>query len=283
MNTQLSFKDIEGRICVITGGAGVLGYAMAEGLAGWGARIALLGRTKEKVENAARELNETYSIDALGIQADVTNQDSVRQAYELIRKQLGVVNVLVNCAGGNSPKATTPLETMRTDGTELEQSFFGLEMEGFRHVFDLNILGTIIPTQIFARDMLEQKRGSIINISSMAATRPLTKVAGYASSKAAIDNFTKWLAVHLAPTHIRVNAIAPGFFLTEQNRFLLVDKDTGEFTPRGKKIVDHTPMGRLGEPEDLQGCLLFLASELSRFVTGTILEVDGGFGAYSGV
>jgi NAD(P)-dependent dehydrogenase (short-subunit alcohol dehydrogenase family) len=191
--------------------------------------------------------------------------------------------VLINGAGGNAPTATTQLEFLSTENLdELSKGFFGLDIEGFRRVFDLNFLGTVLPTMVLAEDMAG-RGGSIINISSMNSYRPLTKIPAYSAAKAGINNLTEWLAVHFAKLNIRVNAIAPGFFLTDQNRFLLTDKETGKLTARGNRIIDGTPMGRFGEPEELIGTLLYLISDLSKFVTGVIIPVDGGFNAYSGV
>jgi NAD(P)-dependent dehydrogenase (short-subunit alcohol dehydrogenase family) len=190
----------------------------------------------------------------------------------------------VNGAGGNSPDATTKVEMMEESGSENhEDTFFGLKIEGFDRVFDLNFKGTLIPSMVFGTDMVNKKSGSIVNISSMNSFRPLTKIAAYSAAKAAVNNFTQWLAVHFARTGVRVNAIAPGFLLTNQNRFLLIDEKTGDATPRGKKITNGTPMGRYCLPEELTGTLLYLVSDLSGFVTGVVIPVDGGFSAYSGV
>jgi NAD(P)-dependent dehydrogenase (short-subunit alcohol dehydrogenase family) len=202
----------------------------------------------------------------------------------IIHERLGTIDILVNGAGGNSPAATTRVEKM--DGSEnenKEETFFGLRIEGFEKVFDLNFKGTLIPSMVFAAEMVRNKSGVIINISSMNSFRPLTKIPAYSSAKAAVNNFTQWLAVHLAKTGVRVNAIAPGFLLTDQNRFLLIDENTGELTSRGKKIINGTPMERYCLPEELTGTLIYLASDLSKFVTGVVIPVDGGFSAYSGV
>ena len=201
---------------------------------------------------------------------------TLEHAAQQIRKEFGRIDCLINAAGGNSPKATTNATT----------SFFDLPEEGLKYVSDLNLLGTILPTQVFGRLMVEQKEGIILNVSSMAAFRPLTRVAAYGAAKAAVTNFTQWLAVHMAQEYsprIRVNAIAPGFFLTEQNRFLLTEKETGALTARGQKIMDHTPMARFGQPEDLLGAVLWLLSPASTFVTGIVVPIDGGFSSYSGV
>jgi NAD(P)-dependent dehydrogenase (short-subunit alcohol dehydrogenase family) len=205
------------------------------------------------------------------------------------------VDFLINGAGGNSAKATTTVETYTTDDGRLmtddrrpmtddrRKTFFDLDQAGFQFVFDLNFTGTVLTTQVFGEAMAQRGSGVILNISSMNSFRPLTKIPAYSAAKASINNFTQWLSVHLAPTGVRVNAIAPGFFLTDQNRFLLTDKETGEATPRGKKIITNTPMGKYGQPEDLQGAVLFLLSEASSFITGVILPVDGGYSAYGGV
>ncbi len=204
-------------------------------------------------------------------------------AKKEINEKLGKIDVLVNCAGGNNPAATTQLEFLTKDDiNDLSKGFFGLELDGFRQVFDLNFLGTVLPTMIFAKDMVG-RGGSIINISSMSSYRPITRVVAYSAAKSAVNNLTEWLAVHLAKLNIRVNAIAPGFFLTDQNRFLLLDKETNQLTERGKKIIAHTPMGRFGEPEEIVGTLLYLISDISKFVTGVVIPVDGGFNAFCGV
>jgi NAD(P)-dependent dehydrogenase (short-subunit alcohol dehydrogenase family) len=230
----------------------------------------------EKVRGLAQDIQEQGG-QALGIAADVLDEDSLEAAAQQIMDRFGRVDILLNGAGGNKPEATA-MPGQRT--------FFDLPPEALQWVFNLNFMGTLLPTQVFGAQMAQQKAGVIINISSMAAFTPLTRVVAYAAAKASINNFTQWLAVYMAREHspsIRVNAIAPGFFLGDQNRFLLVEKDSGELTPRGKQIIDHTPMGRFGEPDDLVGTLLWLASDASRFVTGVVVPVDGGFNAYSGV
>jgi NAD(P)-dependent dehydrogenase (short-subunit alcohol dehydrogenase family) len=209
---------------------------------------------------------------------------SLAEAKKAVNEQLGPIDILINAAGGNSPKATTAVETIDDkDLDHLDRTFFGLEMDAFRKVFDLNFIGTLLPTMVFAKDMIERKHGVIINISSMNSYRPLTRIPAYSAAKASINNFTAWLSVHLAIQNIRVNAIAPGFFLTEQNRFLMYDQATGALSARGNKIIAGTPMKRFGTPDELQGALLFLISDMSKFVTGIVLPVDGGFSAYSGV
>ncbi|SRR6266487_577550 len=266
--------DVRGRTAVITGGSGHFGRAMASALAQAGAQVAILGRHLETAQTVAQSIQAAGGT-ALGIACDVTNRASLEHSREQITSALGPVDMLINAAGGNSPAATT----------SAEQSFFDLDTEAANHVFGLNFTGTFQSCQVFGRDMAERKQGCILNVTSMSGLRPLTRVPAYSAAKAAIVNFTQWLAVHMAQEYsprIRVNAIAPGFFLTEQNHYLMVDAD-GKLTPRGRAIVDHTPMGRLGDPDDLVGTLLWLVSPASSFVTGIVVPVDGGFSAYSGV
>jgi NAD(P)-dependent dehydrogenase (short-subunit alcohol dehydrogenase family) len=247
---------------------------MAAGLAQAGARVVIGSRSLERAEKAAGDLVSNHH-DAIGLQMDVTDRSSVEEACARILLQWGRIDILVNAAGGNIPEATA---------TE-DLSFFDLPQEALSEVMELNLVGTMIPSQVFGQQMAEQKEGTIINISSMAASRPLTRVVGYSASKSAVDNFTAWLAVYMAKNaspRIRVNAIAPGFFETEQNRFLLRTEE-GALSARGQQIVEHTPMDRFGEPEDLLGALLWLASPASAFVTGIVVPVDGGFSAFSGV
>jgi len=202
----------------------------------------------------------------------------------VINEKLGKIDLLINGAGGNSPQATTQVEQIEeTDLSNLDKTFYGLQMEGFDKVFALNFKGTVLPSMVFTKDMLEKKSGVVLNISSMNSYHPLTKIPAYSAAKASVNNFTEWLAVHLAKVGIRVNAVAPGFFITNQNRFLVLDEKTGDYSPRGNKIVSNTPMGKFGDPDDLQGAALYLLSDLSSFVTGIVIPVDGGFNAYSGV
>jgi NAD(P)-dependent dehydrogenase (short-subunit alcohol dehydrogenase family) len=270
----LKIYDFTGRSIVITGGTGVLCGAMAKALAGCGANVAVLARSPEKGEALLAEIDGPGR--AIIVAGDVLKADTLEAANRQVLAEFGRVDGLINGAGGNSPQATT-----RPDLT-----FFNLPEEALRYVFDLNMLGTILPCQVFGRQMAEQGEGVILNLSSMAAQRPLTRVIGYAAAKAGINNFTQWLAVHLAQQYsprIRVNAVAPGFFLGEQNRAFLIDPETNKLTQRGESIIAHTPMGRFGEPDDLLGAMLWLLSPASAFVTGIVVPVDGGFSAFGGV
>ncbi|EOZ98654.1 D-mannonate oxidoreductase [Indibacter alkaliphilus LW1] len=270
----MSLFKIKNKKIVITGATGVLGETIATHFAREGAQVIIIGRTASKVE---RLLDKIRSFDgsADGYLADVTKEEQVKKAAAQIREHFGTVDILINLAGGNMPEAIV----------QPDQTIHDLSIEAMRKVMDLNYQGTLIPCKVFLELMLPKGEGNIINISSMAASRPMTRVAGYASAKAAIDNLTKWLAVELCSKHgefFRVNAIAPGFFLTEQNRNLL-QENNGNLTQRGNQIITHTPMKRFGDPEDLLGALQWLCSDASKFVTGTIIPVDGGFSAYSGV
>jgi NAD(P)-dependent dehydrogenase (short-subunit alcohol dehydrogenase family) len=274
--------NLTNKVAVITGGAGVICSEMAKSLAAQGVNTVILDLNKDAAEKVANEIEMQLKKPSIGVSANVLDKASLEEVKNKIHAKFGPVDILVNGAGGNSPAATTKVEQM--DGSENpEDTFFGLQVEGFEKVFDLNFKGTLIPSMVFGTDMISKKSGVIINISSMNSYRPLTKIAAYSAAKAAVNNFTQWLAVHFSKTGIRVNAIAPGFLLTNQNRFLLVDEKTGESTPRGRKIINNTPMGRYGVPEELTGTLLYLASDLSKFVTGIVIPVDGGFSAYSGV
>ncbi|MBN1921848.1 MAG: SDR family oxidoreductase [Anaerolineae bacterium] len=267
--------DFTGKTFAVTGGAGALGGDVVIALAERGANVMILDLRLGGVPAIKERLGERANqVDACEV--NVMNRDSLLAAGEAIKARFGPLYGLVNAAGGNSPRATVS-PTM---------NFFDIPEDALRFVLDLNILGTFMPCQILAQQFTETGEGVILNYSSMNAYRPLTNIAAYSAAKAAITNFTAWLAVHLAQNYsgnIRVNAIAPGFFLGEQNRFLMVDKDTGNWTPRGQKVIDHTPMGRLGNPEDLLGCVLWLLSPASSFVTGITVPVDGGFSAYAGV
>jgi len=277
MNTlhASSLFNVSGLSVAITGGAGVLGSAMARTLLVNGATVTLIVRSPESAERARQSLADAGGTLHTQI-ADVTNKDSFATALHACKHQIGSLDALINSAGGNRPGATAMPD----------RPFWDLPAEDMRAVVDLNLMGTVIPCQIAGKIFAEQKSGNIINVSSMAAMRPLTRVVGYSASKSAVTNFTQWLSVHMCQAFgecIRVNAIAPGFFLTEQNRFLLTEAETGNLTARGKTILDHTPMGRFGQPDDLSGVLLWLLSPASRFVTGTVIPVDGGFSAFSGV
>ena len=267
--------DFSGKTVAITGGAGVLGSEIVSAVAGCGAKVALLEVNAEAGKALVERMGECGK-QVTVFYCDVLNPESIVAAAQEAKKNMGTIDCLVNGAGGNKPQATT----------SPDMKFFDLPPDAVRWVFDLNIMGTIIPSQAFGRIMAEQGFGSILNISSMNSFRPLTRIPAYSAAKAAVSNFTQWLAVHMAQEYsprIRVNAIAPGFFLTNQNRFLLTDRETGEWTARGKTIVGHTPMARLGEPRDLIGCVLWLLSPAADFVTGTVIPIDGGFSAFSGV
>ena len=281
---EYSFNDLNGKVCVLTGGGGVIGAVLAKGLASVGTKLAILDIKKEFADKVAGEIVSNYSTEAIGVEANVLEKSSLEQAKKIILDKFGKVDILINGAGGNSPKATTKEEFITDENlNSLDDTFFGLELEGFQKVFDLNFLGTLLPTMVFAKEMVERKSGVILNVSSMNAFRSLTKIPAYSAAKASINNFTEWLAVHFAKVNVRVNAIAPGFFLTNQNRFLLLDENTNELTARGKKIIDNTPMNKFGETDDLIGGTLFLISDMSSFITGTVLPIDGGFNVYSGV
>ncbi|WP_018606218.1 SDR family oxidoreductase [Uliginosibacterium gangwonense] len=277
--------DLTGKVAVVTGGAGVLGSAMCKSLAACGAKVVIIGRDLAKAEALATQIQASGGV-AKGISCNVLDRAALENSAKLIEETFGPCDILINGAGGNHPKGITGQEYFdaETAGKEPSQtSFFDLDSEGFKFVFDLNLMGTLLPSQVFARQMLGRKGCTIINISSMSAFRPLTKVAAYSGAKAAVSNFTQWLAVHLGQSGIRVNAIAPGFFITEQNQKLML-QDDGSFTPRAQKVIAQTPMRRFGEADELIGALLWLVeSKASGFVTGSIIAVDGGFSAYSGV
>jgi NAD(P)-dependent dehydrogenase (short-subunit alcohol dehydrogenase family) len=275
LETLMRWYDFTGQTVVITGGTGILGSDIACALAGCGARLAILDQNMEPAKALLERLGKRASETAL-FQVDVLSSESLHRAAEEVLARFVTIDCLINAAGGNQPRATTSAES----------KFFDLPADALRWVFDLNLLGTILPCQIFGRIMAERGSGTILNISSMNAFRPLTRIPAYSAAKAGVSNFTQWLAVHMAQEYsprIRVNAIAPGFFQTNQNRFLLRDRETGELTARGQSILAHTPMRRFGDPEDLLGAVLWLLSPASAFVTGTIVPIDGGFSAYSGV
>ncbi|MBU0475223.1 MAG: SDR family oxidoreductase [Bacteroidetes bacterium] len=281
---KYSFDDLNGKVCVLTGGGGVIGTVLANGLSKVGVKLAILDIKKEFADIVANKVIAETGIEAIGVEANVLDKASLENAKKIVLEKFGKVDILINGAGGNSPKATTKDEFITDENiNSLENTFFGLELEGFQKVFDLNFLGTLLPTMVFAKEMVERKEGVILNVSSMNSFRALTKIPAYSAAKASINNFTEWLAVHFAKMNVRVNAVAPGFFLTNQNRFLLIDEETKDLTARGKKIIDNTPMGKFGEPEDLIGGTLFLLSDVSSFITGIVLPIDGGFNIYSGV
>ncbi|WP_298338987.1 SDR family oxidoreductase [uncultured Algibacter sp.] len=270
---------------VVTGAGGVLCSTLAEALSKQGNRIALLDLNKEAALEAAEKINKAGGT-AIGVEANVLEKDSLIAAKEEVNKSFGKCDILINGAGGNHPLGTTTnpflqLEDLKNT-TEGFKTFFDLDPKGIQFVFNLNFIGTLLPTQIFAEDMVGRIGCSILNISSMNAFTPLTKIPAYSGAKAAVSNFTQWLSVHFSKVNIRVNALAPGFFLTEQNRALLTNAD-GSLTERGNQIIDQTPMGKFGEPEDLVGTTLWLCSEGASFVTGVVIPIDGGFSAYSGV
>lgn len=264
--------DVKGKVAVVTGGAGVLCAEMCRALAQADAKVAVLDLRLEPAEALASEIGNG----AIGVACNVLEKSSVEDAAQSVLNKFGRVDILINGAGGNKPDATT----------SAERPFFDLPAEAIRWVFDLNLMGTILPCQVFGKQMVAQKQGVILNISSMNAFRPLTRIAAYSAAKAAVSNFTQWLAVYMAQefsSEIRVNAIAPGFFVTEQNRFLLMEKETGSLTPRGSKVIVHIPQGRFGSAEDLTGAMMWLVSPASTYVTGVVVPVDGGFSAFSGV
>jgi len=275
LDELISQYDFNNRVVVVTGGAGVLCGEMVVALAGCNAYVAVIDREPEEAERL-RDDADLPEDRIMILDGDVLERESMERSFQEIQEEWGRIDCLINGAGGNDPDATTGEAN----------TFFDLPEEALRFVTDLNLLGTIIPSQVFGKSMAWQNEGVILNISSMNAFRPLTRIPAYSAAKAAVSNFTQWLAVHMAREYspnIRVNAIAPGFFLTEQNRFLLTDEETGEWTARGQSILDHTPMARFGAADDLVGAVLWLLSPLSQFVTGIVLPIDGGFSAYSGV
>ncbi|AQT68628.1 putative oxidoreductase [Anaerohalosphaera lusitana] len=267
--------DVKDKAVIVTGGGGVLCGAVAKDLASRGAKVCIVDYHEESAKRKAEEINEAGG-QAWGVKGNVLETEAMKAAFDFAVEKMGCVDVLINGAGGNRKEATT----------SEQMSFFDIPADAIRSVFDLNFLGTVIPSQIIGKYMCENSGGVILNVSSMNAFRPLTKIAAYSAAKAAVSNFTQWLAVHMCQNYsdnIRVNALAPGFFLTEQNRFLLTEEKTGDLTPRGKTIIDHTPMDRFGDAEDLCGTVLWLVSDASKFVTGIVVPVDGGFSAFSGV
>jgi NAD(P)-dependent dehydrogenase (short-subunit alcohol dehydrogenase family) len=267
--------SLENKVAVITGGTGVLGREMARALAGAGAKVVIVARRKPLAEELIQKLGSEFGQPGLAIEADVTDQRGLENANKEIEAKFGAIDILINAAGGNMPGAVI----------QPSQSFFDLHLSDFQKVLDLNLTGSLLPTLVLCHAWTKTKKGVIINISSMTAQRAITRVMGYSVAKAAIDSFTKWLSVELATKYgegIRVNAIAPGFFITDQNRKLLTNED-GSLTERGQKVILQTPMKRFGFAEELTGTLIWLCSDASKFVTGTVVAVDGGFGAYSGV
>lgn len=279
-----SFDHLREKTCVITGGGGVIGSSLALSLSQAGIKTALLDLNEELAIDKAKAIQDKTGTICVGVKANVLDKSSLEEAKKKIHDTIGTIDYLINGAGGNSPKATTGVETITEDlKDDLGQTFYGLDMAGFEFVFNLNFMGTVLPTMLLSRDMLDKGSGVILNVSSMSAYRPLTKIPAYSAAKASINSLTEWMAVHLASAGIRVNAIAPGFFLTEQNRFLLTDEKTGKLTERGEKIISNTPAGRFGEVEEIHGTVLYLLSDLSKFVTGVVIPIDGGFNAFSGV
>lgn len=281
--THAFLKD---RVAVITGGGGVLCSGFAKDLAAQGAKVAILDLKEEAAQKVADEITAAGGT-ALAVGCNVLEPESLEAAREKINAAFGTCDILINGAGGNNPRGTTDKETLAlsdiAEKAEGVKTFFDLDPKGIEFVFNLNFLGTLLTTQCFAKEMVGKKNVSILNISSMNAFRPLTKIPAYSAAKAAVSNFTQWMAVHFADVGIRVNAIAPGFFATNQNKALLFNED-GSLTPRSDKIISHTPLRRFGTPDDLTGALLFLCDDdYSAFITGIVLPVDGGFSAYSGV
>ena len=267
--------DVAGKVLAITGAGGVLCSTMARALAAVGAKVAVLDLNEEAAQAVADDIKAQGGA-ARAVKTNVLDKPSIEAAHAEVVAELGAVDILINGAGGNKKEATT--------GPDM--SFFDMPSDAMQFVFNLNFIGTMLPSQVFGKAMAERGEGQILNVSSMSAFSPLTKVAGYSAAKAAVSNFTQWLAVHMCQNYskeIRVNAIAPGFFLTEQNRFLLTDEKSGELTARGKTIIDHTPMGRFGGPEELVGTVIWLLSDAAKFVTGVVVPIDGGFDAFSGV
>ncbi len=276
LESMFGLKD---KVAVVTGGGGVLCGEMSKALGAIGAKIAVLDLRQEAAQAVADDINKNGGT-AIGVACNVLEIDSIKTANETVKGEFGKIDILVNGAGGNHKSATTGGTTI---ADQLDPTFFQLDSEAFQFVFNLNFLGTLLPTQVFAKEMTETKSGSILNISSMNAFCPLTKIPAYSAAKAAVSNFTQWLAVHFAPANVRVNAIAPGFFLTDQNRFLLTDEKTGDLTPRGQLIVNNTPMAKFGTPEELMSTLVWLLGNGADFVTGITVPVDGGYSAFSGV
>jgi len=274
--------DLSGKIVAITGGGGELCGAIAEALGAMGVKVAVLDINLEKAEARCLAVTQ-FGGTSKAFRCDVLDTAQLRECYKTISSLWGAPDFLINGAGGNDPRGTTSEEfhTPASSSGAVTQSFFDLDPAGFRQVFDLNFMSAFLVTQAFCRGMVEKGRGSIVNISSMNAFTPLTKIPAYSAAKAALSNFTRWLAVHFSRTGVRVNALAPGFFMTEQMKFMNIDQKTGELLPRAHKIIAHTPMGRFGQPDDLIGTLVWLLSDASSFVTGVVVPIDGGFSSYS--
>lgn len=282
---MFNHENLKGRVAVVTGGGGVLCGGFAKDLARQGVKVAVLDLRLEAAEKIAEEIR-AEGFEAIGVACNVLEKESLENARNEINEKIGTCDILINGAGGNHPSGNTTKEKFELEdlnATEDIKTFFDLDPKGIEFVFNLNFLGTLLTTQVFAKDMVGKENATIINISSMNSYKPLTKIPAYSAAKAAISNFTQFMAVHFSEVGLRVNAIAPGFFSTNQNKALLFNED-GSYTPRSEKIIGHTPLGRFGVPEDLTGTLLFLSDETySKFVTGVIIPVDGGFSAYSGV
>ena len=281
--------NLSGKTAIVTGGSGTLCSAMAYGLAVCGAKVAIIGRNKEKLASVSEKLTKdaldeyNKNVTVKGYSCNVINKDELSAAYETIKNELGSCDILINGAGGNQPGAITSIEMLKKEKEDSDYSFWNLDEDRIRDVMDLNYMGTLLPIQVFTKDMVEKRSGSIINIASVTSILPLTKVIAYGNAKSAILNLTQWLAVHFGESGIRCNAIAPGFYAAEQNHDLLFNAD-GTYTDRARKIITGTPIGRFGNPEELIGAALFLASdETAGFVNGIVLPVDGGYSAYSGV
>ncbi len=281
-NNAMNLFNLEGGIAVVTGAGGALCGTLSRALGQCGVRVAVLDLHRDKAEQTAAAIRENGGV-ARAFACNVLNEAQLIDCYEAVKADWGEPHFLINGAGGNDPRGTTTNEFFdEKDVTAPDvTSFFELDFDGFQFVFSLNFLGTFLPTKVFARGMAELQRGSIVNISSMSALTPLTKVSAYSAAKAAVANFTRWMAVHFSQAGVRVNALAPGFFMTEQLRFLHIDQETGEYTPRARKVLAHTPMGRYGDPEELVGTVVYLLSDASQFVTGTVIPIDGGFSSYS--
>jgi len=280
-NAILQRFDLAGKTVAVTGGGGALCGAMADALGAMGVNVAVLDISLEKAEIRAQAIVRAGG-KARAFGCDVLDTAQLQACHDAICAGWGAPELLINGAGGNDPRGSTAIEFAESaQAGATAQSFFDLDPAGFRHVFDLNFMGTFLTTQVFSRAMVAQGRGSIVNISSMSAFMPLTKVAAYSAAKAAVSNFTQWLAVHFSHAGVRVNALAPGFFMTEQLRFLHIDAKTGELLPRARQVIAHTPMGRYGQPDDLIGALIWLLSDAASFVTGVVVPVDGGFSSYS--